>query len=730
MSVVGISFKFNQTFRFGQFEFSVRSGELRKNGEVQRLQNQPLRVLLVLLEYSGEVVTRDEIRERAWPEDSVRDFDNSLRVAVAKLRQALGDDPDNPRYIETVPRRGYRWLYPATVHETQPNLLEPESIETAPAEVVTLLQRQTVPDPITAASLRPSHRTIVLKRIVLSLLLWAALLATVWFLRPQPGNPDARVSPLTTYPGLENMPALSPDGKRVAFAWTGPNFTDPYGVYVKRIGDDGAQRIVETPAEAADGNPVWTPDGRSVLFFRRSGSSSGIYMAPAQGGPALQLKSLSLGVRLIRRARFGISPQGNSIVYPDGVAGEKTIALFLLDLGTMQSHQLTYPPADSEGDGDPAFSHDGKTVAFQRDIVDLQQLYVVPAAGGDAHVLAEDNRMNIDGLAWTGDDQYVLVGGQQFRRVPVSGGEHAATEISYLPGPVNFPSLRGHSLAYSEGWVTANIWKLALRNPSRADGEPTKLIASTRQQAAASFSPDGSHIAFQSDRSGNWEIWKSDRNGSNAVQLTNFQGPLTGTPRWSPDGRQIAFDSRARGISAIYVMSADGAAPRQVTNSSAGNEVPAWSRDGRWLYYSSNRDGVTNIWKMPAAGGAEQRVTINGGIYAAESHDAEYIYYSRSQADPTLWRIALKGGVEQLVMGAPKPFGCSHWAMGATGLYIIDPEGDLMYYDFAHRQATRILHHPGFLTDWSLAVSPDGREIVWAQVDERGADLMLVTNFR
>ena len=730
MSVVRTSFKLNQTFRFGEFEFSVRSGELRKNGEVLRLQYQPLRVLLVLLEYSGEVVTRDEIRERAWPEDSVRDFDNSLRVAVTKLRQALCDDPENPRYIETVPRRGYRWLYPATVHETQPNLLGPESDEAAPAEVVTLLQRQTVPDPITSVSLKPSRRTLVLKRIVLSLLLWAALLATVWFLRPQPGNPDPKASPLTTYPGLENMPALSPDGKRVVFAWTGPNFTDPFSVYVKRIGDDGAQRIVETPAGVADGNPVWTPDGRFVLFYRRGGSTSGIYIAPAQGGPARQLMTSSIGGRRIRRARFDISPRGDTIVYADSVPERQTIALFLLDLGSMRSHQLTYPPQDSEGDGDPVFSHDGKTVAFQRNIVDLEQLYVVPAAGGDAHVLAEDNRMNIDGLAWTGDDQQILVGGQQFRRVPVSGGEHTATAIPYLPGPVNFPSLRGNLLAYSEGWVTANIWKLVLRDSSSAEGEPTKLIASTRQQAAASFSPEGSQVAFQSDRSGSWEIWKSNRDGSNAVQLTNFQGPLTGTPRWSPDGRQIAFDSRARGISEIYVISANGGAPRQITNNLAGNEVPGWSRDGQWLYYSSNRDGVTNIWKMPAAGGAEHRVTTNGGIYAAESNDGEYVYYSRSQTDPTLWRVAVTGGAEQPVMGAPEPFGCSHWAMGAAGLYIVDPKGNLVYYDFAHRQAIKILHHPGFLSDWSLAVSPDGREVVWAQVDDRAADLMLVTNFR
>ena len=727
MSVVRPPSQLNQVFRFGEFEYSVRSGELRKNGEVVRLQYQPLRVLLALLEYSGEVITREEIRERVWPDDSTRDLDNCLRVAVAKLRQAFGDDSDNPQYIETLPRRGYRWLYPVTVHEAQPSILEAEDVGSPNGFVPPAGPGAALP--VTSISLKPSRRSDLWRSIFLTLLLCAAAAAVIWYLRQQPDDPEPKLSPLTTYQGLEVLPALSPDGKRVAFAWTGPNSSDPYRVYVKRIGDEGAQRITDTPASACDGDPVWTPDGRSILFYRRMGEGSGIYMAPAEGGPARLLTTVSLSGSPTKRARFDISPKGDSVVYPNRPAGQQQIALFQLDLATLQSRQLTFPPPESDGDSDPAFSHDGKSIAFERDTLDLQQIYVMPAAGGDARPLTEHGRIDIDGIAWTPDDREVLLGGQQLRRTS-SDSMQPASVVSYLPGPVLFPTLRGSLLAYSQAWDNANIWKLDLRDPSHAAGEPTKLIASTRQQAAASFSPDGSQIAFQSDRSGTWEIWKSNRDGSNATQLTHFQGPLTGTPRWSPDGKQIAFDSRAGEVSEIYVVPADGGAPRQVTSSSGGSMVPAWSRDGKWLYYSSNRDGVTNIWKKPVAGGTEQRVTSNGGVYAAESYDGEFVYYSRSQADPTLWRIAVSGGAEQSVTDAPKPFGCSHWAMGATGLYIIDPSGDLIFYDFAQHQTVKILHHPGLLTDWSLAVSPDGKEVVWAQVDSRTADLMLVENFR
>ena len=730
MSTVRPPSQLNQVFRFGEFEFSVRSGELHKNGELVRLQYQPLRVLLVLLEYSGEVVTRDEIRERAWPDDSIRDFDNSLRVAVAKLRQAFADDPDTPQYIETVPRRGYRWLYPVTVHVAPPSVVVLESDSASISGGVALPQRPSQPELITSVALKPSRRAVLLRRIVVSLALWVGLSAAYRFLRPQPEPSEPKVSPLATYSGLEQTPALSPDGKHVAFAWTGANPGDPYRVYVKPVGEEAARLIAETPLGASDGDPLWMPDGRSILFFRRGGEGSGIYQVSLDGTAERQLTAISLHGSPVKRGRFGISPQGTTVVYPSRPPGQQQIALFLLDLATSQSRQLTFPPPESEGDSDPAYSHDGKTIVFARGSPESRQVYVVPANGGDIRQLTGHGIFDVEGLAWTMDDHEILLGGQQLRRISASANGENPTAVPYLLGPVIYPSLRGDRLVYSQAWNNANIWKLELRNASRAEGEPSKLIASTRQQAAASFSPDGSQIAFQSDRSGTWEIWKSKRDGSDAVQLTRFRGSLTGTPRWSPDGRQIAFDSRAKEISEIYVIPADGGAPRQVTNNPAGDNVPAWSHDGKWLYYSSNRDGVINIWKMPVDGGAEQRVTTNGGIYAAESYDGEYLYHSRSPTDQTLWRVPVKGGEEQLVAGAPTPFGCSHWAISASGLYIVDRNGDLSFYDFARRQTAKVINHPGFLTDWSLAVSPEGREIVWAQIDARAADLMLVENFR
>lgn len=691
-----------------------------------RLQQQPSRVLLALLEYSGEVITREELRACVWPDASVQDFDNSLRVAVNKLRQALDDDPENPEYVETLPRRGYRWLCTVTVHENPHAGAENEE---QPAH--------DLQDQRSYVGLGISGSQVARPRIVgrtsfwLTALLLVSVLVVFKYSRRDRVSVDPRVVPLTTYPGLEYMPSFSPDGKQVAFAWTGADANAPYSVYIKPVSDERAHLLTETPAGASDGDPVWSPDGESIYFYRRGGEKSGIYAAPVKSGPVRLLVATSLGGRRVRRARFDVSPSGKILVYPDVVAGKETVALFALDIGTMTSRQISDPPANSEGDGDPAFSHNGDTVAFQRNVSDRQEIYLASPKGGPSRLLTASFIADfIDGLAWSSDDHDIVLGGKLLRRISVARDEQTVSIIPYVPGPALFPSIRGNQLAFVEAALTANVWKLTLRDATHVAEGPSQLISSTHQQAAPAYSRDGSRIAFQSDRSGDWEIWTCARDGSDPVQLTHFRGPLAGTPRWSPDGKEILFDSRASGTSQIYTIPAAGGEPRRLTNDHEGSEVPSWSRDGHWIYYSAIKNGGANVWKTPAQGGTPQPVTSNGGIYAAESFDGKYIYFSRNAQDATIWRVPVEGGAEELVNGAPKPFDPSHWVLTASGIYIIDAAGDLVLFEVDKQRSTTVFHDQRFITDWSMAVSPDGREVLWAQIDARLADLMLVEHFR
>ena len=683
-------------------------------------------MLVALLEYSGEVITREELRERVWPGDHVQDFDNSLRVAVNKLRQALDDDPDDPQYIETLPRRGYRWLYPVTVQESTHSTAgtDADSDHDSEGEEPYGVGDGNLPKIL-------SRQGFGSKSLWLTALLVVLVLVAARYLRREPATGDPRVVPLTTYPGLEYMPAFSPDGKQVAFTWTGPDVNGDYRVYVKPVGDERPRLLTEPPTGASDGDPVWSRDGKSIYFYRRGGADSGIYVAPVEGGQPHRLIATSLGGQRVRRARFDASPTADLLVYPDSVAGKATVALFVFNLATMTSRQITEPPASSEGDGDPAFSHDGTTVAYQRNVSDREEVYAVSPNGGPSRQLTSSFIADfIDGLAWTADDHNVLMGGKQLRSISVSSNEQTVSIIPYVPGQALFPAVHDHQLAYVQATLSANVWKLTLRDATHVVGEPTQLISSTRQQAAPAYSPDGSRIAFQSDRSGDWEIWTCARDGSDPVQLTHFRGPLSGTPRWSPDGKQISFDSRANGVSQIYLVSAAGGEPRQLTHGGQGSIVPSWSRDGQWIYYSTIKDGTASVWKMPVQGGTALPVTSNDGIYAVESFDRKYIYFSRDSLDGTIWRMPAGGGNEELVEGAPKPFDTSHWVLTDKGIYIINSVGDLLFYHLDGSGTSNLYHDQRFITDWSMAVSPDGREVLWAQIDARLADLMLIENFR
>jgi Tol biopolymer transport system component len=174
---------------------------------------------------------------------------------------------------------------------------------------------------------------------------------------------------------------------------------------------------------------------------------------------------------------------------------------------------------------------------------------------------------------------------------------------------------------------------------------PNPAITSTRWEWNPQFSPDGRRVAFQSTRSGDWEIWLADPDGVNAVQLTSMGAPLTGTARWSHDGQTIAFHSNPEGHLDIYSIPASGGTPRRLTANPANNQVPSFSRDGRWIHFSSNRTGEYRIWKMPVSGGDAVQVSPNTGYVAFESSDGAYRYYTETASEPSaLWRLSTSGG--------------------------------------------------------------------------------------
>jgi Tol biopolymer transport system component len=240
-------------------------------------------------------------------------------------------------------------------------------------------------------------------------------------------------------------------------------------------------------------------------------------------------------------------------------------------------------------------------------------------------------------------------------------------------------------------------------------------------------------IAFESSRGGEGdEVWLAALDGSNPIQLAHGPGLWQGLPRWSPDGRRIAFDSFGEdGQWNIWTIDADGGALHRVTSSSADHNQPAWSKDGRFLYFSSDRTGTQTIWRAPAAGGPEEQVSRTGGGRSEESADGRVLYVQGASlmASPLL-AVPLAGGPERMVLDCVARYG---FAVSMLGVYHLGCQGDargplLSVLDPATGRDRLLGAVEG--GGEGLAVSPDGRTILYARYTGEGRDLWLIENFR
>ena len=379
-------------------------------------------------------------------------------------------------------------------------------------------------------------------------------------------------------------------------------------------------------------------------------------------------------------------------------------------------------------------------MAFERySAVGLADIYLVPVTGGEPTRLTffgGDPR----GLAWTSDGREIVFsrrGG--LWRIPSSGGTPQR-----LLGVGDNPtqpavSRQGKRLAYTRRVSNTNIWRI---DTQASEGrQPIKFISSTQMDAAPQFSPDGKRIVFVSQRSGSWEVWVCDSDGSNLLQLTSIGG---GSPRWSPDSQSIVFDSVASGNTDIYVVSASGGPRRRITTQASEEVVPNWSTDGRWIYFASNRTGERQFWKIPVEGEAGEaspavQVTKHGGFAALESPDGKFVYYAKSRGlESAIWRVPVEGGEETPVIESlASRWG--NWIVVEEGIYFVDRQGGsssyrgwaLQFLSFDEGRVSQVaeLDDPPWIEGRGISVSPDRRWILYVQ-DESRSDLMVVEGFQ
>ncbi|MES1261402.1 MAG: winged helix-turn-helix domain-containing protein, partial [Acidobacteriota bacterium] len=669
------------------------------------------RLLQFLVENRHRVVPKDEILSVVWAGVAVSD--NALTRAVAQVRKAIDDDPKEPRHIQTVPTVGYRFI----------GTVEPVT----PAEV-----------PVVDPPSSPIPRAPGWNRwraALTVLLLAAAGIGFVLYFRRAPEPATSALYPLTTYQGRELFPSFSPDGSQVAFAWDGEH-EDNFDIYVKAMGAEKPLRLTFAPE--TDHRPQWSRDGTSIAFERlMPGHRYSVMLISPVGGPERKLADFGSRRREAFESEFGEgtswSPDGKWLAAAGYREGDVSDRIYLISVETGEMRPLTNPPAGSLGDSGPQFSPDGRELSFIRSAYDLvvNELHVQPLdeklqPAGALRRLADGGIRPSDAV-WTGDGKELIFTTHSANlrgmlvRTPASGAGPPVqiTAAGVAVTSVGLP-LAGNRLAYSVSTRDSNIWRLDLRARGAL---PERLIASTYREVFPQVSPDGRRIVFYSNRSGTTQIWLCDSDGSNARAITQMPRSIVGTPRWSPDGKTISFDSDASGAYQIYTIAAEGGRVRQLTAGHESNFAAGWSRDGKWIYFSSGPSGNPEIRRIPAQGGQSVQVTNHGGVAATESPDGKTLFYSKEPGEGSLWMMPVGGGPETRLSDAIFRY---NYAVTDKGVYVTR-NGNIDYIDLASGESKTILKTPK--PDLGLAISPDGRYLLWAQVDAMGSDLMLIENF-
>jgi Tol biopolymer transport system component/DNA-binding winged helix-turn-helix (wHTH) protein len=688
--------------RFGGFEADLSTGELRKDGVKLKFSGQPFQVLAFLLERPGEVVTREELQKRLWP-DTFVDVERNLNTAVNKIREVLGDSAENPRFVETLPRRGYRFIGDLEV----------------PVRVV-------APVAAVEPDHRP-HRSRAWRKIGAGLLavLVVAVTAFVSFRhgRHQPQERAVLTAvPFTALPGFANNPAFSPDGSRIAFAWSPAPQSydfDQSDLYVKALGSETRLRLTQHPSKSL--SPAWSPDGTQIAFYRRAGADSGIYVVPALGGPEQKLRSTGD----LMDATISWSPDGKWIAFADAAPDEHQTRIYLLSMETTAAKPIPVNPACVE-ESNPAFSHNGLYLAYWcLGSYEKAAIYSLPLPDGDPKMIVALTLYGPNGLAWTADDKKLVYSGWKVTYSLDFG------EISVENGSVKQLGLEGMSpavsskgkLAYGSISTPAKLWRRDLLHP---EAPPLELIPSSRSQFDAQYSPDGKRIAFDSLRSGPQGVWISDEDGGNLVQISD-PDYMSGSPQWSPDGRKIAFDAHPRDRWEIYAADVAERKPRRVVTNVASAFRPNWSRDGKWIYFASHDAGREGIYRCPASGGDATLLSRDtDGWNPRESFDGKTVYFG---SGPILKKMAVSGqpGTESEVDGSLR---VSNWALASDGIYFVSPDApkSMRYFEFSSRRI-RTVFEANSAFGFGLSVSSDGRWILYAQESEPSGDIMLVNDF-
>ena len=684
-----------------------------------RLTPKAAAVLLQLVRAAGRTLSRDELLNEVWK--GTCPTPDVLTQAVKDLRRLLGDDLHAPRFVETLPRLGYRLVAPARFID--------DSTATAFAPGV----KADVRAPDSARAARP-YRT---RRWVFAAATAATIAVLALGFRREQGD-SAELKPrwhasaprtITADPGPEHYPRISPDGTRVAYS-----IVDPVRHFSRIVQRSLTQPRLIGVTDGAAGNefyPVWSPDGTAIAFARQDADECSILLASALGGAE----------RLIDRCvvasvtYFSWTPDGRSLISTRPSSATATdMAMTLVPIDGSALDRIPYEHDNTDLDLDARYSPDGRLIAFRRGASPYSDLFVVDAIGGEVRQLTH-LASRLRGFDWTRDGSALVFsssheGPQGLYTVSIADGRIESLGVQ----PAEYPSAaRGSdTVVYEIPRLRTQLATVPLGSADAAS-EPEPLAPSTGNDGAPTFSPVDGRVAFVSDRGGAQQVWLSDPATDETYALTESNLPTLRYPVWRPDGQRILITARGTAIGSLIEIDLATRTERVLTAPDEDVRYGVYGpRPGSYVAVVGGSGEGRELIQFENDGGSEtSRLVLARDVGRIDYDRSDSTVYFTKVSEAGLFKVDQKSGSETLVTRRINPAHLDGWLVLGGHVFYIEAKAKgpsrLHELDPVSGDDSIVASIPDSVADFNFSVSHDRREIVIVRIAAEDTDVGAVT---